>query len=328
MHRAVSMLILSALPALAIAQPQPSADQPPKPATASPADVYTIKDLVYADPDHHPQKLDIYMPASLAKADQRPLVVWIHGGGWQAGNKDHCPALALVREGFVVASIDYRLTDTAIYPAQIHDCKAAIRWLRAHAEAYHIDVNHVGAWGASAGGHLVALLGTSGDVKELEGDEGNLDQSSRVQAVCDWFGPTDLLKFSKEAEQAKFPNPQAAEEPHSMVGKLFGGAIKDKAELAKSANPITFITKDDPPFLIMHGDKDLLVPLAQSQDLLDALKSAGVEATLDVIKDGGHGSLGPGAGKKVHDFFVAKLKPAKQPEGGKPSSTPSAPAGK
>jgi acetyl esterase/lipase len=231
----------------------------------------------------------------------------------------------------VVASINYRLTDVGAYPAQIHDCKAAIRFLRAHAAEYHVDVNRVGVWGASAGGHLVALLGTSGDVKELEGDEANLEQSSRVQAVCDWFGPTDLLKFVAEAEAEKLPNPRASENANSMVGKLLGGAMKDKEDVAKAANPITFVSKDDPPFLIMHGDKDQLVPVAQSRDLEEALKGAGVDVKLQVVKGGGHGNLnidGFEAGKMVREFFLSHLKDGVKGGGDAGKAVSGTPAGK
>src|SRR5205085_165270 len=141
-------------------------------------------------------RLDLYLPE---KAQGRlPVVVWIHGGAWRAGSKDHCPAVPLTAKGFAVASINYRFSQHAVFPAQIEDCKAAIRWLRANADKYHLDPDHIGAWGASAGGHLVALLGTSGNKKELEGKGGNLEQSSKVQCVIDWFGPTDLLGLPKK----------------------------------------------------------------------------------------------------------------------------------
>ena len=174
---------------------------------------------------HERQKLDLYLPE---KADgPLPVIVWVHGGGWLAGSKDGGgPALPFVGKGYAVAAINYRLSQHAKFPAQIEDCKAAIRWLRANAKTYNLDPDHIGVWGASAGGHLVALLGTSGDVKELEGKEGNTDQSSRVQAVVDWFGPTDLTKMGGSHDQ-----------PNSPEARLFGGPVQENKEKAATSQP-------------------------------------------------------------------------------------------
>jgi len=190
--------------------------------------------------------------------------VWIHGGGWSAGGKEDCPAVSFVTKGYAVASINYRFSQHALFPAQIEDCKAAIRWLRANAKRYNLDAGHVGVWGASAGGHLVALLGTTGGVKKLEGTGGNLDQSSRVQCVVDWFGPTDFAKMGGWQDK-----------PDSPMALLIGGPVRDRQELATKANPITYISKDSAPFLIMHGEKDNLVPMSQSELLDGALRKAG-----------------------------------------------------
>ena len=235
-----------------------------------PPHVVVARDVKYGDAPGKSNLMDIYQPEGADKA--LPLVVWVHGGGWIEGSKDNCPALPLVPRGYVVASINYRLSRQAVYPAQIQDCKGAVRFLRAHSKEYHIDPDKIGVWGASAGGHLVALMGTSVDAKELEGDVGgNLDQSSRVQAVCDWFGPTDLAQFAEQAVAAGIakstPGP-------SLIVQLFGGSLAEKHDLVQQANPIKFIDKRQrkniPPFLIMHGDKDPLVPVAQSQLLKDA----------------------------------------------------------
>ena len=161
------------------------------------------KDLVYAKVDGRELKLDVYWDETAEGT--MPLIVCVHGGGWTEGSKDWCPALRMVKSGYVAASINYRLSQHAPFPAQIHDCKAAIRWLRAHAKDYHIDPKRIGVWGGSAGGHLVALLGTTGGNKELEGSVGgNMEQSSRVQAVCDFFGPTDLFDFYKDKENRHY----------------------------------------------------------------------------------------------------------------------------
>ena len=170
------------------------------PAAAQPKGVQALRNLPYVANGHERQRLDLYLPE---KAEGRlPLIVWIHGGAWWAGSKEDCPAVPLAAKGYAVASINYRFSQHAVFPAQIEDCKAAIRWLRANAAKYHLDADHIGVWGASAGGHLVALLGTTGGVKELEGKGGNLDQSSRVQCVVDWFGPTDFVDDGQAGRQA------------------------------------------------------------------------------------------------------------------------------
>ena len=168
-----------------------------------------------------------------------------------------------------MASINYRLSQHAIFPAQIEDCKAAIRWLRANAAKYHLDADRIGVWGASAGGHLVAMLGTTGSVKELEGKGGNLDQSSRVQCVVDWFGPSDLPTMGGSHD-----------DPGSPESRLIGGPVQENKEKARKASPLTYVSKDSAPFLIMHGDQDNVVPPGQSELLAEALKKAGVEVTL------------------------------------------------
>jgi acetyl esterase/lipase len=160
-------------------QSRPSTQAPPVPG------VRALRNVEYARVDgNRPLYLDLYLPEK--PAAPTPLVVWIHGGGWVGGSKNNCPPLSMVSKGFAAASVEYRFADVAPFPAQIHDCKGAIRFLRANAAKYNLDPNRIGAWGASAGGHLVALLGTGVAVKELDGNVGgNLEYSSRVQAVCD-----------------------------------------------------------------------------------------------------------------------------------------------
>ena len=231
----------------------------------------TSKDVSYGP--HERNKLDITVP----KSDKpTPLVIWVHGGGWEAGDKAFNPGVSLLAKGYAIASINYRYSKQAVFPAQLHDSKAAVRFLRDNAKTYNLDANAFGVWGASAGGHLVALLGTTGDVPDLEGDS-KTKTSSKVQAVCDWFGPTDLAKLS----------PMSA--ASSPITKLLGGSTTDKADLAALANPITHITKNDAPFLTFHGDGDKLVPVSQSELLDAALKKAGVESELIVLKGADHG---------------------------------------
>lgn len=274
------------------------------PASGNP--VRILRDLEYVPGGHERHKLDLYLPEQIGQqadaAKPMPLIVWVHGGAWQAGDKKSCPAVRFVQKGYAVASINYRLSQHAIFPGQIEDCKAAVRWLRANAKQYNLDPNRVGAWGASAGGHLVALLGTAGGIKEF--DKGpNLEVSSRVQAVCDYFGPTDFLKI------ADFPskmNHTAADSPES---KLIGGPILENPDACKRANPISYVSKDDPPFLIVHGDKDPLVPHNQSQIFFEALKKAGVKAKFHTVEGGGHGGFkDPAVEKMVEQFFDEHLK--------------------
>lgn len=264
-----------------------------------PEGTQVYKDLEYVLGGHERQKLDIYVPPAAEGA--MPLIVWVHGGAWQAGSKDGCPALRFLAEGYVVASINYRLSQHAIFPAQIIDCKAAIRYLRANAAKYHIDPERIGVWGASAGGHLVALLGTTGDVTKF--DEGpNLEQPSRVQAVCDFFGPTDFLKIGD------FGSKMDHYLANSPASRLIGGPVKENDKAVQNANPITYVSKDDPPFLIVHGDADPLVPHNQSELLQAALEAAGVKSRLHIVKGGGHGFNDPEVNTMVERFFARTLK--------------------
>jgi acetyl esterase/lipase len=159
------------------------------------SDIMQRKNLAYVTHGGPSQTLDLDTPQ---KAKQVPLIVWIHGGAFLFGSKEGFPVepvpLHFLLEGYAVASINYRLSLEAVFPAQLEDCKAAIRWLRAHADEFGVDPNRIGVWGASAGGNLAALLGTTGEVRDFEVGE-NLDYSSRVQAVCDFYGPTDFLQM-------------------------------------------------------------------------------------------------------------------------------------
>ncbi len=267
-----------------------------------PEGVKVERDPEYVDKGHARNRLDLYLPEKAA--GPLPVIVWIHGGAWSAGSKDNPTALPLAAKGFAVASINYRLSQHAIFPAQIEDCKAAVRWLRANAKKYNLDPDHIGAWGPSAGGHLVALLGTTGDVKELEGKGGNAEQSSRVQAVVDWFGPTDLLKMRGTHDDAT-----------ALEAKLIGGALQENKDKANKANPITYISKTTPPFLIMHGTQDPTVPFNQSELLEAALKKADIEATLVPVQGAGHGGAAFSSAenmRRIEEFFAKHLKQGKK----------------
>lgn len=292
--------------AVSYAQPDPVAAR-----FADITDVEVIRNVEYGKGGDTTLKLDIIRPKPLPK-EPMPVVVFIHGGGWQGGNKESkIPNLIpLAQRGCFCASISYRLSGTAVFPAQIEDCKCAVRFLRAHAEKYNIDPARIGVWGSSAGGHLAALMGTSGDVRFLEGKGGWPEESSRVQAVCDWFGPTDFVKIVDDLKflgltEAQMDKTRLAD----PVSRLLGGPFWRLTGLCRQASPISYISKDDPPFLIMHGDQDRVVPLSQSQVFHEALTKAGVVSTLVILGRAGHG-FGPNfeVDKAVAEFFDKHLR--------------------
>ena len=290
--------------------PPPAAKKTAPAAPKTPAGVQVVADLKYGAAPGDDNLLDIYRPEKFDKP--LPVVVWIHGGGWANGDKSPSPQfLQLVPRGFAVASINYRLTGTAPFPAQIYDCKGAIRWLRAHASEYQLDPDRIGVWGLSAGGHLVALLGTSGGVKELEGDVGgNRQVSSRVQAVSDYAGPTDMLQYWAQAGD---DNVFKKSKGDTYFDHLFGsGPLEAHPELVRQANPITYIAADNPPFQIFHGDKDTLVPIGQAELLVAALKAKGVPCDYTPIPGAGHG-FGQRQYLATFAFFEKHLKPAVVP---------------
>lgn len=272
-------------------------------ARAAPA-MRVVPDLRYVTGGTDQQRLDLYLPPPNGRAV--PLIVWVHGGDWAMSNRRHwigAPFLAargyaladtlgllaqedvpafLVGRGYAVASLDYRFSNQALFPAQIEDCKAAVRWLRVHAPEYGIDPAHIGATGESAGGHLVALLGTTGDTRRFDIGR-NLDQSSAVQCVVDFYGPTDFLHWGDP------PAPTSCDTVHTPVARLLGGTVSTHQEAARSASPVTFVDRRSAPFLIFHGDKDPFVPLQQSQEFAAALHAAGVESTLKIVPGAGHG---------------------------------------
>jgi acetyl esterase/lipase len=295
----VSIVLVTGL-SLTLSLAQPTTTRP-QVRSSLPPGVEALKDLEYGKGSGRAMLLDLYLPEKRDKP--LPLIIWIHGGAWMAGSKnDPSPALRFTRDGYAVAQVGYRLSQEAKFPAQIHDCKAAVRWLRANAAKYNLDPNKFVAWGGSAGGHLVALLGTSGGVTELEGNDNDLKESSRVQAVVDWFGPTDFLHIG-DAESDLQHNA-----PDSPESKLIGGALLENKDKAAKASPITYVSKDAPPFLIMHGDRDRTVPFNQSELLYAALKKAGVDATFVPMKGAGHGFGGPEAIAPVQDFLKRCLK--------------------
>jgi acetyl esterase/lipase len=237
-------------------------------------DITVWKDVVYAVIDGYELKLDIAVPKYLKSP--APAIVDIPGGAWRVVNKSVDDALFYAQYGFVGVSITHRTSDIAPFPAAVHDCKTVIRWLRAHAKQYQINPNRIGVSGFSSGGHLAALLGTSGGDSYLEGKGGNGDYSSSVQAVVDHFGPTDFLKMhDKDA-------------PDSPPSLFLGGPVKEKADLARLANPLNYIDPKDPPVFILHGENDSMVTINQSEIFYEALKKAGVPAKFVRVINAAH----------------------------------------
>ncbi len=250
----------------------------------------THKDLAYAEVSDT-QKLDLYIPTS--GTGPFPVVIMVHGGGFMFGDKADGAGLTgvdqLLAAGYAVASINYRLSGEAQYPAQIYDAKASVRFLRANAEKYNLDPEKFGAWGASAGGNLVSLLGTTCGVAELEGDLGNNDQSSCVQAVVDWFGPIDFLKMQEQFEGTSCSS--TTNDASSPESKLVGAAIQTVPEKVALTNPMNYITADDAPFFIENGTADCNIPPIQNKNLADALSAViGADKVTYVSLEGaGHG---------------------------------------
>jgi acetyl esterase/lipase len=277
---------------------------------ADPADlsgIEVLRDLPYADTDNPRQRLDVYLPKARKSEAPLPIVVFIHGGGWLAGNKGSGQGnlLRFVKSGdYAGISIGYRLTTEAQWPAQIHDCKAAIRWIKAHAKERGLDPTKIAVWGTSAGGHLVSMLGTSGDVKELEGTLGkHVDQDSKVTCVVNYFGPENFLTMVRQP--STIDRSQGNDYPEA---KLLGGPVPEREAVAKEASPVTHISKGDAPFFTAHGTKDPLVPFAQAEELHAALQKAGVPSLLQEMTNGGHGFQSPVLDERVKQFLDLHLR--------------------
>ncbi len=273
----------------------PLSAQPPRP---------TERDVTYCTLDGVELKMDIYRPQS--STAPTPALLYVHGGGWTGGDKRSGEGIRdipdLLARGYLVAAVNYRLAPRYKFPAMIEDVKCAVRFLRANAERFSINPEKIGAWGGSAGGHLVALLGTADATAGWEVGQ-YLEQSSRVQAVVDMFGPTDLTVLFEGA------NPK-------LMEQVFGTSDRN-SEILKRASPVNWVSSDDPPFLILHGERDPLVPVSQSQLLYEKLQATGVPVTLVIVKNAGHGFAPMGGPispsrqeltKMIGDFFDQYLK--------------------
>lgn len=272
-----------------------------------PAGVEAKLDLAYAETDNPRQKLDLYLPKLRKTEKPLPVIVFIHGGGWRGGDK----AGGIGNVGRYVASgeyagvsVGYRLTNEAQWPAQIHDCKAAIRWVKAHAAEHGLDASKIAVWGTSAGGHLVSMLGTSGDVKELEGTLGkHLDQDSKVTCVVNFFGPENFLTMVRQP--STIDRTQGKDYPEAL---LLGGPVPEREAVAKEASPVTHVSSGDAAFFTAHGTKDPLVPYAQGEEIHAALTKAGVPSILQEMTDGGHGFRSEVLDQRLKQFFDLHLR--------------------
>ena len=249
-----------------------------------------IKDIAYAGTDHERQTLDLALPLKRKSDKQLPVIAYIHGGAWRAGSKNGGLNRLhdFIKTGeFAGVTIGYRLSQHARWPAQIHDCKAAIRWIKANAKKYGLDGDRIAVHGTSAGGHLVAILGTSAGVAAMDGEIGpHTDQSTTVRCVVDYYGPTNFLRMNDFESRIDH---DAAGSPESQ---LVGGPIQENKKQTLTADPVSYVSKGDAPFLIMHGTKDMLVPYNQSLLLHDALKKAGASSVFLTVKGGGHSGRG------------------------------------
>jgi len=238
-----------------------------------------FSDVKYCTGGGQPLLMDVFIPKHPIRKPT-PAVLWIHGGGWERGDKnENSPALALAHEGFVTASVNYRLRGDAPFPADIHDCKCAIRFLRANAARFGIDPERIGVAGASAGGHLAELVAAAGPAAELEGTGGWPGVSSRVQAAASWYGVSDFTVGAMQFEH----------HTGKVVVKLFRGTEDEHPELYRQASPIFYVSKDGPPLFLAHGEKDDLVPFDQSVRMAEAWRKAGLQVEFIPVKNAGHG---------------------------------------
>lgn len=274
--------------------------------SASAGTYSTIEAIEYASPAGQRLLLDLRIPDG---PGPHPVIVYLHSGAWISGDRTGGPAIRQASRGYAVASIDYRLAPKHIWPAQVEDAKAAVRWLRANAQRFRLDPDRIGIWGASSGGHIASVLGTSGGVAALEGLAlGNPQFSSRVSVVVDFYGPTDLLRLEADKIPCIPLNGDSAYMPHSL---LMGCPVQQCAEKARTASPMTYVTRDDPPFLIMQGMLDCLVSYKQSIALHEALEAGGVDSRLVLIPNGDHGGRvfnEPKYQQMVDDFLDTRLR--------------------
>lgn len=268
-----------------------------------PEGVTVMADIPFANVDGHELALDVYMPAA---AEDAPLLVWVHGGAWRAGSRKSVSTLAFLEAGYALASVSYRLSGVAPFPAQSHDIKGAIRFLRAHAADYGYDASRIGILGSSAGAHLAALVGVTNGNAELEGTVGgNVDQSSDVHAIVAYYPATNLVSILDQS------TPYGLNLRVPALEALLGGPLDETTEMARLASPVFHVDADDPPLFLLHGDQDPQMPINQSHELHGVYKQHGLAAAFEVVHGSPHG--GPafydaGRNATVGSFLDAHLR--------------------
>jgi len=261
--------------------------------------VTVLRDVPYANDKNPAHTLDLYVPQGGPILTGRPLVIWIHGGAWKEGDKRRSPAPLLTNYGYVSASINYRFAKEAISPAQVQDCELALAWLRKHSRDFGINPKRIGVWGHSAGGHLAAMVGVMS-----AGTKAGAPTS--IEAVCDWAGPTDLVTFSS---QCRPDNRLDVDSPTGPLAEFLGDLPKNVPDKAKAASPVYLVKPGMPPFLIVHGDKDDVVPLEQSKEFYEKLKQVKAPVDLDIMPGIGHDISTREALEEALRFFEKYLKP-------------------
>jgi acetyl esterase/lipase len=276
MKRSISMVTAAALGVATVAASAQPADEP-----LDMSGVMEQPNIQYAVVDGHALLLDLYLPAA---ASDPPLLVWIHGGGWQRGARKPVSTVEFVRGGYAMASIDYRLSPVAAFPAQSHDIKGAIRFLRANAGRFGYDADRIGVLGVSAGAHLAALAGVTNGHSELEGDVGgNAGVASDVQAIVSYFGASNLTTILDQS------TPFGLDIRVPGLALLLGGSPDEKPDLAQLASPVFHVDRGDPPLLLLHGDQDPQMPINQSHELEGAYRDAGLDVAFEVVHGSPHG---------------------------------------
>lgn len=260
-------------------------------------DITIIRDIAYTGEGNNVLQLDLYLPAATTPL---PVILGVPGGGWRNCSKEDVPRF-LTSYGFAMACLNYRVSSEALAPANIQDCKAAVRWLRAQAPRYGIDPQRIGVYGASAGGHLAALLGLSTNVAALEADGVTPPYHSEVQAVCAVCGPSDLTRIGIPAHRAKFPV------LYEVTEQYLGGQVQTHAELARLVSPLTYVSAAAPPMLHIHGDADSIVPVEESLILYTALQTAGADVTLRTLPGCDHGWFDEMTAEEIAAFFKRTL---------------------
>jgi len=270
----LAVAVYLGLPACSLAQEERKFNPPFK----LPDNVELKRGLVYGRGGSRDLQLDLFLRRE--SSERRPAVVYVHGGSWREGDRSqfHRQAAYLASKGYVGACITYRLSGEAIFPAELEDCKCAVRWLRANAQTYGIDPDKIAVCGASAGGHLASLLGVTSGIEALEGNGGHAGFSSGVRLVVAFNGVFDLAQTS-----------QAGATQTEYIGKFLGATLADNPEIYKKASPVTYVNNNSPPHLLLHGTEDTLVPIAHARAMVKKLKDTGVKVEVFEAEGAIHG---------------------------------------